>query len=68
VERWFLEPDCGSEEYDRYDYFPIWKFAEDKNDGNTFILADPLLPFIPRIVESDDDSGYNTRIHSDEDE
>ena len=28
AERWFIEPDCGSEEYDRYDYFPIWKCAE----------------------------------------
>jgi hypothetical protein len=53
-EMWFLEPDNG-EEYDAYDYFPFWRGGV---DGRTEVLAYPLLPFIPRWVDSDDDSGY----------
>ena len=64
AERWVLEPDCGSEEYDRYDYFPIWKHAEENNDGDTYVLADPLLPFIPQNVVFDNDSGDKPGISS----
>src|SRR5438046_692643 len=51
AELWFLEPDCGSEYYDRYDYFPIWRGGNDENGKDTLVLANPLLPFTPPDID-----------------
>jgi hypothetical protein len=45
-EMWFLEPDNG-EEYDSYDYFPVWSGGVDENGRRTEVLVNPVLPFIP---------------------
>ena len=65
-EMWVVEPDNG-EEYDMYDYFPVWRGVTDENGVRTEVLAYPLLPFIPRQVDSDD-SGYISDVDLGEEE
>lgn len=58
-EMWDIEADNG-EEYDQYDYFPVWR-GEEEDGRRTHVLSYPLLPFIPHVpVHFDDDCGYNS--------
>jgi hypothetical protein len=47
LEMWEIEPN-NEEEYDRYDYFPVWTGGENGNSGDTEVLSNPLQPFIPQ--------------------
>ena len=50
---WEIESDSG-EEYDTTDYFPIWKGGHE--EGPEWVLAYPILPFIPYTKISDIDN------------
>jgi hypothetical protein len=64
-EMWVMELDNG-EEYDHYDYFPVWKGGVDENGRKSHVLSYPLLPFVPHVsMDFGEDSGCNSEDASD---
>jgi hypothetical protein len=50
--QWVEMADNG-EEYDSWDYFPLWGGGVDKDGTNNWHLVDPLRPFVPLSKRND---------------